>query len=265
MRVGLVIVVRAAVALVAAAALSGVLSACGSSDSPGGYVALGDSYSSGLGAERYTHESGACLRSSQSYVHQLGRKVTSFRACAGASTDGVLDLQLKHFPANTRLVTITVGGNDAGFLAVFSTCLLRPAATCDRRVAKAERYVRGELAGRLGHVYDAIRRRAPDADVVVAGYPRLVERGPWCGEFGKLDDREQRRLNEAADLLATVMAAEVRRHPGFRFVDARAAFAGHGACADEPWINASRSPGIYSFHPNVRGYVEYARLIKRAL
>jgi len=257
--------VRAAVALVAAAALSAALSACGSSDAPPAYVALGDSYSSGLGAERYTEESGACLRSPQSYVHQLGRKLTSFRACTGSTTGGVLDLQLGPFPRNTQLVTITVGGNDAGFFAVVATCLLRPAPACDERIGEAERYARRELPARLGRVYAAIRRRAPDATVVVAGYPRLIARGPWCGAFGEVDDREQRRLNEASDLLAAVIAAEVRRHRGFRFVDMRETFDGHEACADTPWINASTNPGIHSFHPNISGYAAYARVIGRSL
>jgi len=241
------------------------LSACGSDDEPSAYVALGDSYSSGVGAERYTQESGACLRSTQSYVHLLDRKLSSFRACAGATTGGVIDLQLKPFPKNTELVTLTVGGNDAGFLAVIATCLLKGTAACEKRIDQAERYARGELSGRLGRTFDAIRRRAPDATVVVAGYPRLVARGPWCGSFGNVDDVEQRRINAASDLLAKILAAEVRRHEGFRFVDVREEFENHGACSDDPWINASTNPGIYSFHPNIKGYAAYARVIKRSL
>ncbi|MEA2190344.1 MAG: hypothetical protein QOI73_465, partial [Solirubrobacteraceae bacterium] len=154
-----------AVLIAAAAALAG----CGSGDGPAAYVAIGDSYSSGVGTETYTEESGACLRSTQSYVHLLDRRVSSFRACAGATTGGVIDLQLKPFPKNTKLVTLTVGGNDAGFLAVIATCLLKGTAACEKRIDQAERYARGELSGRLGRTFDAIRRRAPDATVVVAG------------------------------------------------------------------------------------------------
>jgi len=251
----------AAISLAAATALT----ACGGSDEPAAYVAIGDSYSSGVGAERYTKESGACLRSTQSYVYQLDRKPAAFRACAGATTGGVQDLQLKPFPANTDLVTITVGGNDAGFLAVIATCLLRKAPSCEKRIDAAERYARDELPGRLRRTFDAIRRRAPEATVVVPGYPRLVAQGPWCGSFGNVDAREQRRINAASDLLAKIVGAEVKKHEGFRFVDVRETFDGHEACSDDPWINASTNPGIYSFHPNVTGYSAYARAIKQAL
>ncbi len=226
----------------------------------GAYVALGDSYSSGLGAGG---SAGGCLRSRRSYVHQLGRRVSSFRACAGATTGDVLGLQLGSFPGNTRLVTITIGGNDAGFSDVIETCLFGTPAACDRRVGRAERFVRRDLPRRLRRVYEAIRERAPQATVVVAGYPRLLARRRWCSRVGTIDDREQRRLNEGSNLLARTIAAEVRRHRGFRFADVRAAFNGHGVCSSAPRILGIS--GIGSFHPTAGGYVAYARVVRRAL
>jgi lysophospholipase L1-like esterase len=231
----------------------------------GAYVALGDSYSSGVGAGRYVAGSGACLRSPRSYVHRIGRGVTSFRACSGATTGTVLRGQLAPFPDDTRLVTITIGGNDAGFIDVIQACLFGAPADCGERVARAERFVRRSLAGRLRRVYDAIRRRAPRATVVVAGYPRLFARRPWCSRVGEIDDREQRRLNEAADLLARVTAAEVRRHRRFRFADVRAAFDDGGICSRAPLIRGVSDPPASSFHPNVAGYRTYARVIGRRL
>lgn len=228
----------------------------------GAYVALGDSYSSGVGAGA---TAGSCLRSRRSYPYRLGRTVTAFRACAGAQTGDVLDRQLAPFPSDTRLVTITIGGNDAGFIDVIERCLFGSSSACSTRVARAERFVRGELTARLRRVYDAIRDRAPKVTVVVAGYPRLFARRPWCGVVGTITDREQRRLNEAANLLTRTIGAEVRRHPGFRFADVREAFNGGGVCSSAPRIHGITSPQVNSFHPTARGYATYARVIERRL
>lgn len=232
---------------------------------PGAYVALGDSYSSGVGAGSYLRESGACLRSRHAYPLALGRPVTSFRACGGARTADVLTGQLTAFPAGTRLVTITIGGNDAGFVDVLERCLFGSAEACSRRVDAAERFVRRELPARLRHVYTAIRERAPQATVVVAGYPRLFAGRPWCGPVGTIDEREQRRLNAGADLLSRTIAAVVRRHRGFRFADVREAFHGGGVCAASPRILGATRPAFASFHPTARGRATYARVIRRRL
>ena len=200
-----------------------------------------------MGARPYISGSGACLRSRRSYVYRLDREVSSFRACAAATTRSVLGAQLHPFPADTRLVTITIGGNDAGFVDVITTCLLGTPAACDRRVAKAERFVREQLPARLRRTYAAIRERAPEATVVVAGYPRLLARRPWCGSIGKITDREQRRLNAASDLVAVTTAAEVRRHDNFRFVDVREQFDGHGICSSAPRIHGVTEPVTSSF------------------
>jgi lysophospholipase L1-like esterase len=233
----------------------------GAGAAAGAYVALGDSYSSGLGAGG---SAGACLRSRGAYAYRLGRAVTALRACAGATTADVLSRQLAPFPGDTRLVTITIGGNDAGFADLVERCLFASRPACSARVERAERFVRRDLPARLRRVYAAIRERAPDATVVVAGYPRLFARRPWCDPVGMIDEREQRRLNEGANLLARTIAAEVGRHPGFRFADVREAFNGGGICARSPRIHGVTSRSD-AFHPTARGYATYARVIRRRL
>ncbi|MBW3608984.1 MAG: SGNH/GDSL hydrolase family protein [Actinobacteria bacterium] len=266
---------RLALALVAAALVlagSGLAAAmllapsgAGAGAAPGAYVALGDSYSSGVGAGSYVAGSGACVRSRRAYAYRLRRAVTSFRACGGARTADVLTRQLDRFPGATRLVTITIGGNDAGFSEVLEICLLASAAACSARITEAERFVRLELTRRLRRVYAAIRHRAPKATVVVAGYPRLFARRPWCGRAGTIEKREQRRLNEGANLLVRTIAAEVGRHRGFRFADVREAFNGGGICSSSPRIHGLTSPRFASFHPTARGQETYARVIRRRL
>ncbi len=231
---------------------------------PGAYVALGDSYSAGVGAPPYIEGSGFCQRSHRSYAYRLGRPLTSFRACAGAVTSDVLDDQLRRFPRGTTLVTLTIGGNDAGFVDVVATCLLGDGAACGARVDTAARFIRNDLRSRLRHVLSAVRARARRATVVVAGYPRLFA-GKRCRSASGIDAGEQRRLNAASDLLDTTIAAEVHRHARVRFADVRKAFRGHGVCSGSPWINGFGGPITSAAHPNSAGYRAYARVIRARL
>jgi hypothetical protein len=48
----------------------------------------------------------------------------AFTACSGATTSDVVSTQLGPLTSATGLVSITVGGNDAGFGDVMSTCVL---------------------------------------------------------------------------------------------------------------------------------------------
>src|SRR5690242_4241737 len=86
------------------------------------YVALGDSYSAGVGAGSYLGSSGDCKRSTKSYPYLWyaahSPSSFSFVACSGAKTGDVLSSQLAALGSATTLVSITIGGNDAGFADV---------------------------------------------------------------------------------------------------------------------------------------------------
>ena len=101
------------------------------------YVALGDSYSSGVGAPG---QSGLCLRGSSGYPAQWARNnhPASFTdlACAGATTRDVLTFQAPFIRRRTDLVTITIGGNDAGFAPAVITCTVSSDAACADVVAR---------------------------------------------------------------------------------------------------------------------------------
>jgi len=106
------------------------------SASSANYVALGDSYSSGVGAGSYTSSSGSCDRSTNAYS-QLWANANSPAsyvsvACSGATTSSVISSQLSALSASTTLVSITVGGNDIGFSSVMETCVL-DGSDCVRR------------------------------------------------------------------------------------------------------------------------------------
>jgi lysophospholipase L1-like esterase len=222
--------------------------------SPVRYVALGDSYSSGVGAGGY--DSSGCSRSSHSYptLWAAAHSVTSFTfvACGGATTDDVLDNQVGALSASTTLVTITIGGNDAGFVEVVTTCLLGTDGACGVAVGAAKAYGTSILPGKLDRTYAAIHSHAPNARLVVLGYPRLFELTSSCGLLG-MDLAKRQTLDGGADAIDSVIAARAAA-AGATFVDARPAFAGHGICAGQPWINSTTWPVTDSYHPTSAGY-----------
>jgi lysophospholipase L1-like esterase len=218
------------------------------------YAALGDSYSSGVGAGGY--DSSGCSRSNRSYpaLWAAAHAVTSFTflACGGATTTDVLNKQVGGLSASTTLVTITIGGNDAGFVEVVTTCLLGTDGACGVAVDAAGRYAAQVLPAKLDRTFAAIRSHAPNARVIVLGYPRLFELAATCGPLS-MDLAKRQRLDGGADAIDGVIAARAGA-AGDTFVDARPAFAGHGICAAQPWINSTTWPVTDSYHPTSGGY-----------
>ncbi|MFI5832949.1 SGNH/GDSL hydrolase family protein [Micromonospora sp. NPDC051300] len=244
--------VRTALAAVLAAVLGAVLLPGAARAATVNYVALGDSYSSGVGAGPY--DLSTCLRSQKSYapLWAAAHAVTSFRfpACGGAVTADVLNSQVGQLSSTTTLVTITIGGNDAGFADVMTSCRFGSTSSCESAVAGAKAFATATLPGRLDATYAAIRDRAPNARLVVLGYPRLFETGS-CGLLA-MSSYKRTILNQAADVLNGVTAGRAAA-AGATFVDARPAFTGHGVCAADPWIR-DVSGVIEAYHPNANGY-----------
>lgn len=219
----------------------------------GPYTALGDSYSSGVGTRTYYSDSGSCYRSPLAYpvkvAAQLGAPLT-FAACSGARVSDVLN-QLGSLTASTALVTVSVGGNDAGFADVITRCALPWPWTCTTEINNANNYIRNTLPGTLDNLYNQIRAKAPNAKVLVVGYPRLFN-GEECNVGARISPSEQASLNATADLLATTIGGRAAAH-GFRFVDVRSAFTGHAVCDDVEWLNGLSNPVLESYHPNTTG------------
>jgi lysophospholipase L1-like esterase len=245
------------ITLFAAAAAVGVAASPASADpvvAAGKYVALGDSYASGTGAGGYG-DSGGCKRSANSYA-QLWANANApsafdFVACSGAVTGDVLANQVGAVTADTSLVTISIGGNDAGFADVMTDCNLGSDDSCVSRNQEAQDFARTTLPGRLDGVYTAIRDRAPGARVVVLGYPHIYQLGGSCSVG--LSETKRGAINGSADVLAEVTADRASAF-GFTFVDARAAFAGHEICSGDWWLNSVTWPIDESYHPNAAGH-----------
>lgn len=241
--------------LAVTATLTGATAAHASAQAaPGPYVALGDSYSSGVGAGSYISSSGDCKRSTKAHPYLWAAANSpssfSFTACSGARTGDVLSGQLGPLSASTNLVSISIGGNDAGFADVMTTCVLQSDSSCLSRIATARAFVDSTLPGRLDGVYTAIRDRAPNAHVVVLGYPRFYRLGTTC--IG-LSEAKRKAINDASDHLNSAIAARARAY-GYTFGDVRTTFTGHEICSGNSWLHSVDWLNIgNSYHPKAAG------------
>ncbi len=242
-----------AIAAVAAIGVAGPASAADSA-AAGGYVALGDSYSSGVGAGSYLSDSGDCRRSTAAYPYlwQAANSPASFDfvACSGATTSSVASGQLGVLSASTSLVSVTAGGNDVGFADVMQDCVLGSEATCLAAVDAAVGQMNSTLPGSLDALYDGIRAGAPQAQVVVLGYPRFYQLSGSC--IAGLSEAERAAINNASDVLNDVLAKR-SADAGFTFSSVVDEFTGHELCSGDAWIHSVTVPIENSYHPKAAG------------
>ena len=220
------------------------------------YVALGDSYSSGAGAGDYLSSSGSCERSAAAYPEQwaAANSPATFTsvACSGATTADVLSSQVSALSASTTLVSITIGGNDAGFSSVMETCVLASTSTCVNAVQTAETFVAGQLPARLDSTLQTIAADAPNATVVVLGYPDLYDLSKSGSCIG-LSTQDRVALNQGADDLDNALQAAAQANHD-TFADVRGQFAGHEICDSGRWLNSVDIFAISSsYHPTAAG------------
>ncbi len=247
---------RRLLALAAAALAVPLLTPAPAHAAPPSYVALGDSYSSGVGTRAYLSDGTSCQRSVYAFPSLIAAAkgyTLNLRACSGAKVSDVTATQLSALTASTTYVTISVGGNDAGFTSVITTCA-EPAwlSDCSGAVRKAQGYITNTLPGTLSTLYAAIRTRAPQAKVVVVGYPRLFN-GEDCNALTWFSPSDESQLNATADLMNRTLAAAAAAK-GFAFANPTSAFIGHAVCGDPEWLNGLSNPISESYHPNRTGH-----------
>jgi len=246
---------RARAIAVVGAIVALIVSALPASAASPSYVALGDSYSSGTGTGTYLSDGTDCMRSVYAYPSLIaaakGYSLT-FRACSGATVADVTNTQLSALGPTTAYVSISVGGNDAGFADVLTECALPSwMSNCNGAVNGARAIITSTLPSRLSALYGQIRARAPRAVVTVVGYPRIFD-GKDCNALTWFSSTEMSQLNAAADLLDSVLATQASA-AGFRFANPTSAFLGHAVCDRPEWINGLSWPIEESFHPNRTG------------
>jgi lysophospholipase L1-like esterase len=217
------------------------------------YVALGDSYSSGVGAGSY--DGSSCKRSTNAYASLWAASHSpasfNFVACSGATSADVASSQLSALNASTTLASITIGGNDAGFSDVMQTCVLSSDSSCLSAVDGAKSYAQNTLPGNLSSLFGSMRSAAPNAHVVVMDYPHLYVITTIC--VG-LSNTKRDALNSAADTIDGVIQTAAG-NAGFTFADVRGQFSGHELCSNDDWLHSVDVSNLGdSYHPTALGH-----------
>jgi lysophospholipase L1-like esterase len=212
------------------------------------YVALGDSYSSGVGS------SGSCDRSPNAYpaLWAAANSVTSFTfaACSGAKVADVISGQLSSLSSSTTLVSFTIGGNDAGFSSIMESCILSSTSTCESDITAAEASANATLPGKLATLLADIHADAPSARIVMLGYPDFYDlSASFCIGLSSGDHKAiDAGINDLDGLIASAAAAG-----GAVYADPRPAFSGHELCDGSGWLNSLTLPIDNSYHPTATG------------
>lgn len=247
------------------------------------YTAMGDSYSSGEGNTPYDEPNNDCDRSYLAFGRQfavntddIGNEGIQHIACSGATIANLTttgqngeEPQIDQIYSDTKLVTVTIGGNDIGFAGVLTNCLTNPISSCEESYNQnnsANLYtVIDKLEPQLVAAYQAIQAAAPDAKVVAVTYPMLFQPGQACLGMPVPDTTF---LNNVGLYLDNTII-DAAKAAGINVLDERYAFVdGHLLCSgsDNPWIFA---PPVWQagdtvtdisswFHPNAAGQAQIA-------
>ena len=216
---------------------------------PRDYVALGDSYAAGHGAAPYTDLS--CFLSQKGYPAIADKlrdvQLTANAACSGWTMDAVLANLPVAALQDAEIVTLTVGANDLNSTDLLIACLPDPSSVqCLEAGSRVETMLTdGSFATELATLVTTIHVLAPEAKIVLTGYPYLFDPSHPFAAVGNL----------LAGALNQVIAG-VAAVTGSQYVDVTAAFAGHGVGSADPWINFFPDNPLdpTNFHPTGEGY-----------
>ncbi|MET9494049.1 SGNH/GDSL hydrolase family protein [Streptomyces sp. NPDC006552] len=252
------------------------------------YVALGDSYSAASGVLPLDPAASLlCARSTANYPHVLAERVGAALTdvtCGGAQTKdfaaaqypGVAP-QLDALSAQTRLVTMTIGGNDnSTFINTILACATAGIASAGQGHPCASLYgdkftdeIDTKTYPAVKAALQATRNKAPGARVAILGYPWIMPATAKAGCFLKMPIASgdvpyvrsiQTRLNSAVQRAAA--------ETGATYVDLSQASEGHDACQSSGtrWVEpALFGTNFVPVHPNARGEAAMAALTADAL
>ena len=265
------------------------------------YVALGDSYSAGEGAGNYFAGTAAgkghhCDRSQDAYPVIVAKALhyspfdgapgasNQFAACSGGKTDAITGSsggegpQIDHVQPDTRLVTISIGGNDIGFAPVLTFCIShKDCATQERAIVDRDlASVKGKVAG----VLDAITAKAPKASIVLVGYPNFLPESGACHPTAGvlhylvgLSAANVRFLHGGIAKLDQILDETVQGRSNVTYVPPKeTVWAPHTICSGRSsWFvkislkDALEGHAVTFFHPTPAGQAELAKEILDAI
>jgi lysophospholipase L1-like esterase len=257
-----------AITVAAIAATVGVVLTVQSNNAPQArqVVVLGDSYASGEGMEPYEEGTDTgqsrCHRSALAFPGQIDElevfDVTNV-SCSGAQLDALTQSfrtepsQLSHVGGKDAVVMM-LGGNDVDALSyVFDPDAIDQFET---RLP--------ELQSELESSYQLLRQEVePDTQIVIVGYPSPL--GGTNPQNCFFEPEQVAAVENGAQQINTIISLAAQ-NAGFEFVDNLDAFAGHGLCDSEPWVNNVDLANLEgSLHPNEEGHRVLADRVRAAL
>ena len=280
---------RAALLAVALLLLTGAASAAAAT---GPYVSLGDSYTAAPLVPSPTGNPILCGRSTNNYPSDVARAIApaSFTdaSCSSATTDDMTHPQnLYNVQTNPpqfnalapadQLVTVGIGGNDAGLIGVAEECAKLDATTPNGTPCK-DHYTAGgsdpnvaainATGPKVAGVLSGIHTKAPSAKVLIVGYPDgLPTDGTACWPFVPITAGDITYFNGLEQRLNQVIATAAANHNA-TFVDTWNSSIGHDACKPPgvAWVNGIvPTSAAFPLHPNQLGEANMARQVLTAL
>jgi len=256
----------------------------------GPVVALGDSYTAGnlLPLDLAARPLG-CARSTQAYPVRVASALKATlvdAACSGAGVQamtgaeptylGTNPPQLNALAPDDALVMLTLGGDDMGFWSTLDTCMTL--SVTDLFGSPCERHFTSggtdQLAARVtaeaaqvSTVLADIRARAPQARIVVVGYPDLFPQSGGCWPAVPITSGDIAYLRSIEVQLNAMLAADAAA-AGDTFVNTYTPTIGHDFCQSaqvkdvEGLVPTSLA---YPFHPNARGQAAMAAAVLAAI
>lgn len=223
------------------------------------YVALGDSYASGVGAGNYISDGTSCSRSTNAaaYLWKDANSPASFTfaACSGATTSDVLNNQLGALNTGTTLVTLIIGGNDVGFSSTMEDCVIWGTSTCVSDIDADEAEANSVLPGRYDNLLSTIKAKAPNAKIVFMDYPDFYDLN-YSGICIGLSDTSHAKIDEGINLLDSLIQQAAARN-GVTYADVRPIWVGHELCDNAGWLNSVDWTNFGdSYHPTATGQAD---------
>lgn len=215
-------------------------------------------------AGRSLRGDGQFLRGRPRIARKRGLALTDV-SCSGATTAHILGPwkelapQVEAVTPDTRLVTLTIGGNDVGFiggLIADSLCATgkAPADACRKPVTPGEAAWRA-TGQAMRDIVTGIRRRAPGARIVFVEYLTVLPPHRTCPRLPLTAD--QRAVSAAIARRLADLTARVASDEDAEVLPISALTRGHDACSRKPWTNGwvVAKPAVDGapFHPNSGG------------
>lgn len=243
------------------------------------YVALGSSYAAGAGiGPLVSGTPERCGRTVNNYAHLLAARLRLElvdASCGGATTAHILGPwnelppQLDALTPDTRLVTVTIGGNDVNYVRnlMVATCgqvggLTLPAGrTCPPTAWPTDSDF-ATLDQQLRRIAQEVRRRAPQAKLVFVDYVRILPDVGGCAAL-PLDEAQRAAARQTFRRMAEV-TAESAAAEGAMVLAAGELSREHDACSPEPW-NTGHPGKPSSWHPTAAGHAAIARALEERL